>query len=282
MDDKDKFLQACEDNRHDVVDSMLENGYIPPPESIIKPCELGYLDMVIKLLKYPMMLQEGFYEAIYGCCVPLLDHLYFNGVDINHKYINGDTALHIAANRKVIKWLMDMGAQHLPNDYGLYPLTRACRENLVAADEFVRCPQLPDNDGCTPLHYACYYSDIKVVKLLLDHGGQQLSDDDGETPLHLTCRNKPRLVMEQGQLVCRDNKIELVALLLSQGGQQLPDNDGDTPLHNACRSENIELVTLLLSHGGQLLANKNGDTPLDLARKSHNHELTKLLEQYQN
>lgn len=37
-----------------------------------------------------------------------------------------------------------------------------------------------DNDGCTPLHIACYSGNAPMVKLLLEYGADStLSDDKG-------------------------------------------------------------------------------------------------------
>ena len=52
-----EFNLALQQGQCDVIDTMLAQGYIPDPESIKVPCANGDVDMLIRLLKYPMDLQ---------------------------------------------------------------------------------------------------------------------------------------------------------------------------------------------------------------------------------
>jgi len=46
-------------------------------------------------------------------------------------------------------------------------------------------PNMPDGDGWTPLHWACYRQQPEMVKLLLEKGASvELRSFSGDTPLH--------------------------------------------------------------------------------------------------
>lgn len=47
---------------------------------------------------------------------------------------------------------------------------------------------MTDNQGMTPLHLACLYGHLKIVKILVDAGADlKCKDKDATTPLHLAC-----------------------------------------------------------------------------------------------
>ena len=239
-----EFNQACADDRHDIIDSMLFDGYIPTAESMSIACWRGDQTLVLKLFQYPDLdVQPGFMEAVGNNQLHLLDHLYTR-IDVNKPGRNGDTALHVAGSIGVIQWLLDMGARQTPSDH-----------------------------GDTPLHYACCDGHMEIVKLLLQHmdihGQVQTPNIYGATPLHRACWA---------------GNMEIVKLLLSRmdihGQVQTPNNDGDTPLHHACWRGHTEIVKLLLSHmdthGQVQTRNNKGELPIDIARYT---AIVQLLEQ---
>jgi hypothetical protein len=49
-----------------------------------------------------------------------------------------------------------------------------------------------DNNGSSPLHYACFIGDQKMIEILLAHGSKKyinMKDYSGKTPLHYACIN---------------------------------------------------------------------------------------------
>lgn len=229
---KQEFVQALRQGRCDIVDDMLEQGYIPDPNSISIVCEKGNVDLLLKLLKYPMNLQEGLFMAIFYQHCHLLDHLYLAGVDINFQDDIGSTVINYVKDTVTCKWLLDMGAK-----------------------------QIVCSDGYSPLYNACCASkDIEVIKVLLsrEDGVQSISQrtNYGRTCLYWACFN---------------NNTELVELLLSyeQGIQTIPytDEHGNTPLHWACTLRYVDIVNLLLRHdlGIQTINQRDneGKTPMD-------------------
>ena len=64
MTDYVRFTAALKEGACDVVDAMLERGYIPPKKSITIVCKRGNVDLFNRLIKYPMNLQKGLIKAI--------------------------------------------------------------------------------------------------------------------------------------------------------------------------------------------------------------------------
>lgn len=217
---QEQFNQACHDDRHDVIDTMIADGYIPTDESMTIACKQGNQTLVLKLLQYPDLdVQPGFMEAVKNDHLHLLDHLYTR-IDVNKVNKIGITALHLAllesADIQVVRWLLDMGARQIPNDHGDTPLHYACVSGTTKIVELLlqyMDNQTPNNDGDTPLHYACSEENVEIVGLLLEHmKGDiiQTPNVDGYTPLHIACMF---------------NKIEHVKLLLQYIRNHKQDND---------------------------------------------------------
>ena len=174
----EEFDQACEDSRHDLIDSILEGGYIPSGSSIVIPCENGDLDLVCKLLKFQMDFQDGFITAVSNGHLHLLDHLYTN-IDINYRDANGNTILHSTSNTEIVKWILDMGCVQVPNNKGSTPLHEACRRGKLLLKYGGQ--QVPNAHGDTPMHIASRWGYTNVVKVLLQYGGIQTATGDSET-----------------------------------------------------------------------------------------------------
>src|SRR5439155_13899405 len=114
-----------------------------------------------------------------------------------------------------------------------------------------------------PLNWASQNGHTKMVKLLLENGGDpNLKNEDGDTPLHLS-RSK-----------------EISELLLAKKADVKARNkSGRTPLHHAASRQGAkELVELLLSKGADVnAADDLGQTPLARAVFVRDKEDTELL-----
>jgi ankyrin repeat protein len=112
-----------------------------------------------------------------------------------------------------------------------------------------------NDDGWTPLHWACRNGCVEVVEMLLDKRANiEARDNGGWTPLHEACYK---------------GHVEVVKLLLDKGTNiEATDDDlGWTPLHAACFWGRVEVVEMLLARGANAEAtDNNGKTPLDLAK----------------
>ena len=141
---------------------------------------------------------------------------------------------------------------------------------VLATDE--RCdPNLRDEEGETPLHYAIKAHKASTAILILQSRkcNPSLPDFDGNTPLHLAC-----------MAVKHDpNMLQVARSLLFSKSTNLLNMNGDTPLHLACQGENLSIVKCLITeqHCDVNVQNKNGDSPLHVACYKKSLDIIKFL-----
>ena len=145
-----------------------------------------------------------------------------------------------------------------------------------------------DRFGLTPLHWATWYGNTEVVKLLLVKGADIHAKcrEGGMTPLHYAaayCHKEiAELLISNGADINARNKgggtplsnaamgtghnKEVAELLIANGADVNTKNfDGRTPLHNAVINRQPEILILLLSKGADATA-KDGDGKTALER----------------
>ncbi len=126
-------------------------------------------------------------------------------------------------------------------------------------------PNLADNMGSTPLHYA-WALPFELYDALLERGADpEARDSYQETPLHHVCRSTP--------------DVRYLRALLSRGVDAGPaELNGWTPLHWAVRYDRSKHVKELISHGADVNAPTFiGCTPLFFAVRYNSHECLKQL-----
>jgi hypothetical protein len=165
----------------------------------------------------------------------------------------GNTPLHCAASRQdmppeAIEMLVDKSpetAQIMCNN-GWTPLHVACRYSSMhvvrsVAPKYTEAARMKtSNGGDLPLHCLVMrgpVATIKEVKLLLKYypGGLTSSTERGYTPIHIACR--------------RGCTARVIQLLLDQGPKaiQMVDDKGLTVLHSACYGKvPIEILCCLI------------------------------------
>ncbi|KAI4243619.1 MAG: hypothetical protein L6R40_003443, partial [Gallowayella cf. fulva] len=189
-------------------------------------------------------------------------NLHEKGVDINMSGELGETALHVAAAYAII--------------------------------------EAKDIKGYTPMHYACFYSDIGAVWLLLEMGAKIESENSmGQTPLHIACKEDNHkvisLLLRKGanieakdtggrtalHFACERANKEVISLLLRNGARtEAKDSAGRTAMFAACDSADTEAVSILIEKGAQIdaQATLDGNTPLLMACGwAHGSEVVSLL-----
>ncbi|GAM17682.1 hypothetical protein SAMD00019534_008570 [Acytostelium subglobosum LB1] len=108
-----------------------------------------------------------------------------------------------------------------------------------------------DNDGLTPLHWACLEGKHLAVQYLLESAGATVNppDNNGETPLYLACL--------KGSLPCVNQLIKHSASINQQ------TKSGNTSLHIAIINNNLECIERLLQCEADInLKNNAGKTPM--------------------
>ena len=159
-------------------------------------------------------------------------------------------------------------------DHILYtPLHTACRYNHLGIVKFLVSVSSVDvnskaSDSCTPLHTACRYSHSNIVECLisLSSADVNVKASDGYAPLHI---------------VCYYGKLKSAKLLVSSPlvDVNIKNNDGDTPLHIACQYGELQIVQLLMSAAqlNPMSINAKHDTALHIACSYSNVDIVKYL-----
>lgn len=125
---------------------------------------------------------------------------------------------------------------------------------------------LKDQDGRTPLHWACLSGRQEVISFLADHGaGVNALDSRANAPFHY--------------LAYRDDGQGIQLLLKKGTDPNILDNEQNAPLHLAAQANAVKAAKALTAHGAKLeLKNNYGRTPLLMcARERGGPEMTRLL-----
>jgi len=118
-------------------------------------------------------------------------------------------------------------------------------------------PNVKDNDGSTPLHFAAEINSADAIKALVATGADpKLIDRIGLTPIHSAADNNSRDAIE--------------ALVAAGVDPNLKDIAGLTPLHSAADNNSRDAIEALVAAGADLnLKDKDGLTPIHMAVDSN-------------
>lgn len=127
----------------------------------------------------------------------VVNWLLSRGANINHRNVEGASALHLAAEcaeGDILKTLIKNGADLLiKDDHGwLFSHSLACyhRHDLLhLLIDHQMDVNVPTENGWTPLHFGVYSKHLQTVEWLIEHGADvDAKNNDGETPEELAHR----------------------------------------------------------------------------------------------
>lgn len=191
----------------------------------------------------------------------VIDLLLRLGVDPRRPNKSGRTALHGLSSREAPYFGGHFRAAHLT----IFP---ACVPDMktTAFDHLLRAYQesgyeldIPDNQGVTPLHLACTFSEYQAGRLLEAGADPRTPTNEGLTPLHLAARCGQANII--GLLLDKAKKTAQSGLA---GGPpssvykviNAKDACGRSPLYYACASGRAESVALLLDAGASVQSDR--------------------------
>ena len=132
-------------------------------------------------------------------------------------------------------------------------------------------PNLPDVDGWTPLHWACFRHQPKMVALLLEHGSLvSCKTFSGDTPLHAAAT--------EGSVECLKLVLDAAASQDADYLLESQNNVGYTPLMWTASKGLLPAANFLLTRGCNVAAvNQEGDTALHVAASNGQVAMVALL-----
>ena len=220
----------------------------------------------------------------------MVELLLKNGADVLKPNRHGDAPIHIACKYSrvdILKVLLAYSSCN-PDQLNAHEDTSlhiVCRKggNSEQTMENTKMVELllkngadilkPDRLGDAPIHIACKYSRVDILKVLLAYSScnpDQLNAHE-DTSLHIVCR-------KGGNIEQMMENAKMVELLLKNGADILkPNRHGDAPIHIACRYSRVDILKVLLAYSScnpdQL--NAYEDTSLHIVcRKGGNSEQT--------
>ncbi|KAH7146250.1 ankyrin repeat-containing domain protein [Dactylonectria macrodidyma] len=233
------------------------------------------------------------------------------GANVDHvNPVSGDFVLKMAMNEEVMAVLLEYGPDvRMTDKIGVtalhyYVVTEGIMRRLINNKAEINSR---NKKGSIPLHYACQFSNLDAVKLLVKNGANvNASDSEHGTPLAYTFMSDEEQ-LEKIKYLFEDAGVKLdtlgevhgvvvlgtaalrsdmrtVEYLIEHGGKKLL-NDGDMfgrPLlfHAYYRKEGaLEMVEYLVEQGAAISDHKDvmGRTALHCAAVTHNVELVRKL-----
>jgi uncharacterized protein len=148
---------------------------------------------------------------------------------------------------------------------GRLELLRHCLSDTAAINSFSK-------DGFTALHFACYFGQPEVARLLIEKGAK----------VDAVANNATQVMSLHSAASSRN--LAAVRLLVEHGAPvNARQQGGWVPIHAAAQNGDREMVDLLLAHGADVdITNNDGKTPAMIARDKGHAQIASLLEAFKS
>ena len=218
----------------------------------------------------------------------------------NQQNACGDTALHIVRRMSINEALPYFQVllsiprinpeivnheEIVPFESDVHSLHSACAKGEIESVEVLvkngTNVSKPDRHGQAPIHIACMFSRLDILKILLGsmYCDSNQQNAEGNTALHIVCRMRTGREVQFLQVLTSTPGIN--TRVVNREGItpcNVVGNDGNTLLHIACANGNFIMVELLLKNGADILkCNRHGDAPIHITCKEIK-ENTKMVE----
>ena len=195
-------------------------------------------------------------------------------------------------NLPMVELLLKFGADPNEENYKQKRPLYAARFNVGLTQllvDYGANVNLPVYKDMVPLHFACYFNNIDMARVLLENGAfPMMIDEEGNTPLFMSCFNyeMTKLLLEYGAIVhihefayaCQHAPLEVVELLSMYVIDINEMDSGLTPLDVALLSNRIDVVRVLIKNGADINKIDELDwTPLDTACFYSNVDIIEFL-----
>lgn len=232
------------------------------------------------------------------------------GVNVNHRFADGKTALHIAAEQgraDIVEYLILKGAHISPTDNNHFkPL------HYAAANGYIDVVQLlihsgenidvatEDPSGQSPLHIAAAAGQLEMVRRLIQYGANDQLLTNNQTAQAIAAVNGHHNVAQYLTQIRPDsvhdwftnilhnaideNEVQRTCIAINSGAHMVSEDHDNTPLIRAIGTYNADHATLrdeiaerLVRAGAPLhIADRAGNTPLHCAIAQGNRRLVEL------
>ncbi|KAK6292441.1 hypothetical protein J4Q44_G00370250 [Coregonus suidteri] len=198
------------------------------------------------------------------------------GASVEAKDKWGRTALHrgaLTGHEECVEALLQHSASFLVRDCkGRTPVHLAAESGhigvlgglLHAAQSVETLPVITDNQGYTPLHWACY--NVEDLTLKQDFVIAYVTEGNSFSPLHCAVIND------------NEGAAEMLIDTLGPAIVNATDTKNRTPLHAAAFTDHVECLQLLLGHNAQVNSpDASGKTSLMMAAENGQTNAVELL-----